>query len=154
MINGNAELAEIQRAFSFLKESIKQRKSSNYDQYEDLLEKILISINDGMKRSVSSLAHIANYWNELSLWQKLLGGIAVSGLPLALNVVSFSFCMKLAGVNATAYIMSGLLLAEHSQKAREAQKMLISTSRNVLFFVARELEISLESELNVGFNKK
>lgn len=76
---------------------------------QNFTDKILSS-----ERSI--LSYVAEYWNELTLWQRFMGGVLVSGLPLSLSVVTQSSSLLiLAGMNALIYVSSGIILDEHAE---------------------------------------
>jgi hypothetical protein len=141
MTKDNTEFENIQNSLILLRDNIKHHTS--LAGYKEILNSLDLII-DGMR--LSPLSRIANYWSELTLWQKLLGGIAVSSLPLTLNIViNFSFCMTLAGLNTVIYTASGMLLAVHHEKEKINQNRLISASRDFIFFASERLDIPIEN---------
>ena len=141
MAKNNKDLEDLQRTITILKDAAKRRGDSRCDAALDNL----YSAIDTLKQSTSLITRISNYWNELTLWQKLLGGIALGGFPLALGAVAnISFFMEIAGASATAYALSWWLLEDHIQCTKESRNRFVSSAKNVLFFAARNMEIPLE----------
>ena len=87
---------------------------------------------------------------RINAWQKLLGGIALSALPLTLGVVSnLGFLMALSGVSAVVYATGGAILFEHAQALNEADNKIVSSTHHLLFFELLQPERAQEEQINI-----
>ncbi|KTD46442.1 LegC2/C7 family Dot/Icm T4SS effector [Legionella quateirensis] len=78
------------------------------------VKETLGSIIDTMANNPSLISRAAKAWGELPLWQKILGGVVVSGPVLAAGLFAHvGVLMVIGGVNGLAYTASGIILDDH-----------------------------------------
>lgn len=72
------------------------------------------SIIDTMSANPSIITRAATMWGELPLWQKIVGGVVLSGPTLAAGLFAhIGVLLVIGGVTGAAYTTSGLILQDH-----------------------------------------
>lgn len=84
---------------------------------EDIFKKIrasLVVIIKSMEKNPSMLSRAADFWGELPLWQKIMGGLTVTVPTLILGLVAnVGFLLALCGITTLAYAGGGIMLDDH-----------------------------------------
>ncbi|WP_454781565.1 LegC2/C7 family Dot/Icm T4SS effector [Legionella sp. WA2022007384] len=130
---------EIESAPTTLEEKIKsQLKILNEDTGQDKLQKITITkeLFDEIKKSLqntiqsmeknpSIFSRAAEYWGELPLWQKIIGGVALTVPTLIIGIMAHvGFLLALCGVTAVTYAAGGVILDDHHKCSTSAVESL------------------------------
>lgn len=78
------------------------------------VKKSLSAIVDAMADNPSIITRAASVWGELPLWQKILGGVVLTGPAVAVGILSqVSVLMVLGGVTGVVYTGSAIVLDDH-----------------------------------------
>ncbi len=74
----------------------------------------LVAIVDTMAADPSMITQWSKYWGELPLWQKILGGVALSAPTVAAGLFAhMATLLMIGGVTGVAYTASGIILDDH-----------------------------------------
>ncbi|RUR18992.1 hypothetical protein ELY21_05565 [Legionella sp. km535] len=110
----------------------------------DLLKvkQTLSSIIDTMASNPSIINQASKYWGELPLWQKILGGVIVSGPVLAAGLFAHvGVLMVIGAVNGLAYTASGMILDDHHVHTEDIARKL----KEGIFSLADLLQITINA---------
>lgn len=115
-----------------------QRINSDDDPEQDKLQKITITkeifeqIRKSLQETVKSMeknpsifSRAAEYWGALPLWQKIIGGVALTVPTLIIGIVAhIGFLLAICGVTAVTYTAGGLILDDHHKCSTSAVESL------------------------------
>ncbi|HHF7375807.1 TPA: hypothetical protein ACPSKV_003389, partial [Legionella bozemanae] len=115
-----------------------QRINSDADPEQDKLQKITITkeifeqIRKSLQETVKSMeknpsifSRAAEYWGALPLWQKIIGGVALTVPTLIIGIVAhIGFLLAVCGVTAVTYTAGGLILDDHHKCSTSAVESL------------------------------
>ncbi|QMT61858.1 LegC2/C7 family Dot/Icm T4SS effector [Legionella sp. PC997] len=115
-----------------------QLKILNEDSGQDKLQKITITkeLFDEIKKSLqntiksmeknpSIFSRAAEYWGELPLWQKIVGGVVLTVPTLIIGIMAHvGFLLALCGVTAVTYTAGGVILDDHHKCSTSAVESL------------------------------
>jgi phage shock protein A len=104
------------------------------------IKKSLGAIVDSMQDNPSLISAAAKFWGELPLWQRIVGGVAISGPTLVVGAAAhIGFLVTVSGVSALLYTTSGFVLDDHHFHTKNiAQKL-----KDGIFGVAEVLELTI-----------
>ncbi|KTD68161.1 MULTISPECIES: LegC2/C7 family Dot/Icm T4SS effector [Legionella] len=104
------------------------------------VKKSLGAIVDSLQDNPSLISRAAAFWGELPLWQRIVGGVALSGPTLIIGAAAhIGFLVTISGVSALAYTTSGIVLDDHHYHTKNiAQKL-----KEGIFGVAEILELTI-----------
>ncbi|WP_454783778.1 LegC2/C7 family Dot/Icm T4SS effector [Legionella sp. WA2024007413] len=104
------------------------------------VKKSLGEIVESLQDNPSLISRAAAFWGELPLWQRIIGGVAISGPTLIIGAAAhIGFLVTISGVSALAYTTSGIVLDDHHYHTRNiAQKL-----KEGIFGVAEILELTI-----------
>ncbi|MCW8472111.1 hypothetical protein OQJ19_15875 [Fluoribacter gormanii] len=104
------------------------------------VKKSLGAIVDSLQDNPSLISRAAAFWGELPLWQRIIGGVAISGPTLIIGAAAhIGFLVTISGVSALAYTTSGIVLDDHHYHTKNiAQKL-----KEGIFGVAEILELTI-----------
>ena len=106
------------------------------------VKETLGTIIDTMANNPSLISRAAKAWGELPLWQKILGGVVVSGPVLAAGLFAHvGVLMVIGGVNGLAYTASGIILDDHHVHTVDIAKKL----KEGIFSLADLLQITINA---------
>ncbi|MBL7480210.1 LegC2/C7 family Dot/Icm T4SS effector [Legionella bononiensis] len=106
------------------------------------VKETLGSIIDTMANNPSLISRAAKSWGELPLWQKILGGVIVSGPVLAAGLFAhIGVLMVIGGVNGLAYTASGIILDDHHVHTMDIANKL----KEGIFSLADLLQITINA---------
>ncbi|MDR3502394.1 MAG: hypothetical protein P4L79_07410 [Legionella sp.] len=84
---------------------------------EDIFKRIkdsLIVTIKSMEKNPSMFSRAADFWGELPLWQKIMGGLTVTVPTLILGLVAnVGFLLALCGITTLTYAGGGIILDDH-----------------------------------------
>lgn len=84
---------------------------------KDIFEQIRKSLTEtikSMEKNPSLFSRAAEFWGELPLWQKIIGGAALTLPTLILGIVAnVGFLLAICGVTAVTYAAGGIILDDH-----------------------------------------
>ncbi len=105
----------------------------------------LEAIIDSLEQNPSILTSITKFWGSLSIWEKIFGGILISGPTLVIGVAAnVGFLVTLSGLSAGAYITSGVVFEDHYEHTKiitEKLKRGVFEIADVLVLTIRSLDI-------------
>ncbi|WP_133135184.1 LegC2/C7 family Dot/Icm T4SS effector [Legionella rowbothamii] len=105
----------------------------------------LEAIIDSLEQNPSILTSITKYWGSLSLWEKIFGGLLVTGPTLVVGVAAnVGFLITLSGLSAGAYITGGIVFEDHFENTKiitEKLKRGVFEIADVLVLTIRSLDI-------------
>lgn len=104
------------------------------------VKKSLGAIVDSLQDNPSLISRAAAFWGELPLWQRIIGGVAISGPTLIIGAAAhIGFLVTISGVSALAYTTSSIVLDDHHYHTKNiAQKL-----KEGIFGVAEILELTI-----------
>ncbi|HHF7375053.1 LegC2/C7 family Dot/Icm T4SS effector [Legionella bozemanae] len=104
------------------------------------VKKSLGAIVDSLQDNPSLISRAAAFWGELPLWQRIVGGVAISGPTLIIGAAAhIGFLVTISGVSVLAYTTSGIVLDDHHYHTKNiAQKL-----KEGIFGVAEILELTI-----------
>ncbi|WP_298625687.1 LegC2/C7 family Dot/Icm T4SS effector [uncultured Legionella sp.] len=114
----------------------------------------LVGIVDTMANDPSMITRWSKSWGELPLWQKILGGVALSGPTVAAGLFAHvAALMVIGGVTGVAYTASGIILDDHHiHNVNIAQRLkqgvsdladLLMLTINALEKIAHDLKVEI-----------
>jgi hypothetical protein len=112
-----------QEAFTDIEVLIKRAQADEKNDIEKLLitedifkrikESLIVTIKS-MEKNPSMFSRAADFWGELPLWQKIMGGLTVTVPTLILGLVAnVGFLLALCGITTLAYAGGGIILDDH-----------------------------------------
>lgn len=106
------------------------------------VKKSLGAIVDSLQQNPSLISRAAAFWGELPLWQRIIGGVAISGPTLIIGAAAhIGFLVTISGVSALAYTTSSIVLDDHHYHTKNiAQKL-----KEGIFGVAEILELTISA---------
>lgn len=125
---------------------------------EDLLKVkgTLVGIVDTMADDPSMITRWSKSWGELPLWQKIIGGVALSGPAVAAGLFAHvAALMVIGGVTGVAYTASGIILDDHhvhNVNIAQRLKQGVSDLADLLMLTINALE-KIASDLRVEIEK-
>ncbi|CAM2837680.1 inclusion membrane protein A [Legionella steigerwaltii] len=104
------------------------------------VKKSLGAIVDSLHDNPSLISRAAAFWGELPLWQRIIGGVAITGPTLIIGAAAhIGFLVTISGISAVAYTTSGIVLDDHHYHTKNiAQKL-----KEGIFGVAEILELTI-----------
>lgn len=104
------------------------------------VKKSLGAIVDSLQDNPSLISRAAKFWGEIPLWQRILGGVAISGPTFLVGAAAhIGFLVTISGISALAYTTSGIILDDHHYHSKSiAQKL-----KEGIFGVAEVLELTI-----------
>lgn len=104
------------------------------------VKKSLGAIVDSLQENPSLISRAAAFWGEIPLWQRILGGVVISGPTLVIGAAAhIGFLVTISGVSALAYTTSGIVLDDHHYHTQNiAQKL-----KQGIFGIAEVLELTI-----------
>ncbi|KTD59604.1 inclusion membrane protein A [Legionella santicrucis] len=104
------------------------------------VKKSLGAIVDSLQDNPSLISRAAKFWGEIPLWQRILGGVAISGPTFLVGAAAhIGFLVTISGISALAYTTSGIILDDHHYHSQSiAQKI-----KEGIFGVAEVLELTI-----------
>ncbi|MCW8400287.1 hypothetical protein OQJ26_16010 [Legionella sp. PATHC038] len=104
------------------------------------VKKSLGAIVDSLQANPSLISQAAAFWGELPLWQRILGGVALSGPTLIIGAAAhIGILVTISGVSALAYTTSGIVLDDHHYHTKNITQKL----KEGIFGVAEILELTI-----------
>ncbi|EHL31994.1 LegC2/C7 family Dot/Icm T4SS effector [Legionella drancourtii] len=83
------------------------------DIFKKIKDSLLVAIQS-MEKNPSLLSRAAEFWGELPLWQKILGGVTLTVPTLILGIIAnLGFMLAICGVTTVVYAGGGLILDDH-----------------------------------------
>ncbi|KTD56565.1 inclusion membrane protein A [Legionella santicrucis] len=124
---------------------------------KEIFEQIRKSLEDTVKsleKNPSLFSRAADFWGELPLWQKILGGVALTLPTLIIGIAAnVGFLLAICGVTAVTYTAGGLILDDHHkcstsvveslQKGILGLADLLELTINALNVIREQLEIEV-----------
>ncbi|CAM2859166.1 LegC2/C7 family Dot/Icm T4SS effector [Legionella worsleiensis] len=105
-------------------------------------KELLGSIIDTMVNNPSLINQASQYWGELPIWQKVLGGVIVSGPALAAGLFAHVGALMVIGTfNGLAYTASGMILEEHRIHTEDIAEKL----KKGIFGLAEVLDATIQT---------
>ncbi|MDI9819072.1 MULTISPECIES: LegC2/C7 family Dot/Icm T4SS effector [unclassified Legionella] len=97
-------------------------------------------IIDTMEQNESLFSRVANFWGELPLWQKILGGIILTVPTLAVGLIAhITILLAISGATVAAYAASGIVLDDH----HSCNKNMTDRLKQGIYSLADILEITI-----------
>ncbi|WP_131795584.1 LegC2/C7 family Dot/Icm T4SS effector [Fluoribacter gormanii] len=119
---------EIHSQLKILKEDTEQDKLEKITITKEIFEEIRKSLQDtvkSMEKNPSIFSRAAEYWGELPLWQKIIGGVALTVPTLIIGIAAhIGFLLALCGVTAVTYAAGGVILDDHHKCSTSAVESL------------------------------
>ncbi|MDR3442288.1 MAG: hypothetical protein P4L65_04665 [Legionella sp.] len=79
------------------------------------LREDLSNVIDKIHQNPSMIQGLTRSWDHLTWWEKIAGGVAVSGPTLAVGLIAnIGILMAIGGVSAATYVVGGALLEDHA----------------------------------------
>ncbi|KTC84860.1 LegC2/C7 family Dot/Icm T4SS effector [Legionella brunensis] len=104
------------------------------------IKQSLGTIIDTMQQNDSLISRAANFWGELPLWQKIVGGIVLTVPTLAAGIAAHvGILLAISGVTVIAYTASGIVLDDH----HTCNKNIADRLKQGIFSLADILEITI-----------
>ncbi|CEK11463.1 LegC2/C7 family Dot/Icm T4SS effector [Legionella hackeliae] len=104
------------------------------------IKQSLGTIIDTMQQNDSLISRAANFWGNLPLWQKIVGGIVLTVPTLAAGVAAhIGILLAISGVTVVAYTASGIVLDDH----HSCNKNIADRLKEGIFCLADVLEITI-----------
>jgi hypothetical protein len=123
-LTSTEEITNLLKAVESDKEGNVQKIIITEDIFKKIKESLLATI-ESMERNPSFISRVAEFWAELPLWQKILGGAALTVPILILGIVAnIGFLLAICGVTAIFYGGSGILLDNHHRCTTNATESL------------------------------
>lgn len=124
---------------------------------KEIFEQIRQSLENTVKsleKNPSLFSRAADFWGELPLWQKILGGVALTLPTLIIGIAAnVGFLLAICGVTAVTYTAGGLILDDHHkcstsvveslQKGILGLADLLELTINALNVIREQLEIEI-----------
>ncbi|WP_133136354.1 LegC2/C7 family Dot/Icm T4SS effector [Legionella rowbothamii] len=83
------------------------------DIFKKIKESLIVTIKS-MEKNPSLFSRAADFWGDLPLWQKIMGGLTVTVPTLILGLVAnVGFLLALCGITTLAYAGGGIILDDH-----------------------------------------
>ncbi|CAM2736386.1 inclusion membrane protein A [Legionella steigerwaltii] len=126
---------------------------------KEIFEQIKKSLQEtiaSMEKNPSMFSRAAEYWGELPLWQKIIGGVALTVPTLIMGIVAhIGFLLAICGVTAVTYAAGGIMLDDHhkcSTSAVESLQKGVLSLANLLELTITALDI-IRQQLAVEIQK-
>lgn len=104
------------------------------------VKKSLGTIVDSLQENPSLISRAAKFWGELPIWQRVLGGVVISGPTFVVGAAAhIGFLVTISGVSALAYTTSGIVLEDHHYHTKNINQKL----KEGIFGVAEILELTI-----------
>lgn len=104
------------------------------------VKKSLGAIVDSLHENPSIISRAAKFWGEIPLWQRILGGVAISGPTLVIGAAAhIGFLVTMSGISVFAYATGGILLEDHHYHSKKIAARL----KEGIFGVAEVLELTI-----------
>ena len=102
-------------------------------EYLGQIKESLGAIVDTMQENPSMINSAARFWGELLLWQRIIGGVVVSGPTLFIGAAAhIGFLVTISEVSALVYTTVGMVLDDHhfhtqniTQKLKEGNQLVV-----------------------------
>lgn len=118
---------KIKHQLEILKES-DQDKLVKITITKEIFQQIRKSLQDtvkSMEKNPSIFSRAADYWGQLPLWQKIIGGAVLTLPTLILGIVAHvGFLLAICGVTAVTYTAGGIILDDHHKCSTSAVESL------------------------------
>lgn len=119
---------EIQNQLQRINTDTEQDKLQKITITKEIFEQIRKSLQEtvkSMEKNPSIFSRAAEYWGELPLWQKIIGGVALTVPTLIIGIVAhIGFLLAICGVTAVTYTAGGLILDDHHKCSTSAVESL------------------------------
>ncbi|MCW8409028.1 hypothetical protein OQJ13_08600 [Legionella sp. PATHC035] len=129
---------------------------------KEIFEQIKKSLQDtikSMEKNPSMFSRAAEYWGELPLWQKIIGGVALTVPTLIMGIVAhIGFLLALCGVTAVTYTAGGIILDDHHKCSTSAIESLqqgilgladlLQLTINALDIIRQQLAVEIQKFAN------
>ncbi|KTD11888.1 inclusion membrane protein A [Legionella gratiana] len=119
---------EIQAKLKVLSENTEENRLKKITITKEIFEQIRKSLEDtvkSMEKNPSLFSRAAEFWGELPLWQKILGGVALTLPTLIIGIAAnVGFLLAICGVTAITYTAGGLILDDHHKCSSTAVESL------------------------------
>ncbi|MCE0722022.1 MULTISPECIES: LegC2/C7 family Dot/Icm T4SS effector [Legionella] len=123
-----APVEEIQTKLQLINTDTESDKLQKITITKEIFEQIRKSLQDtvkSMEKNPSIFSRAAEYWGELPLWQKIIGGVALTVPTLIIGIVAhIGFLLAICGVTAVTYTAGGLILDDHHKCSTSAVESL------------------------------
>lgn len=104
------------------------------------VKKSLGALIDSLQENPSLISRAAAFWGERPLWQRIVGGVVISGPTLLIGASAhIGFLVSISGFSALAYTTSGLVLDDHHYHTKNITQKL----KEGIFGVAEVLELTI-----------
>lgn len=161
-------LAVEETASKEIKEKLKNLNNTDQDKLvkititKEIFEQIKKSLQDtikSMEKNPSMFSRAAEYWGELPLWQKIIGGVALTVPTLIMGIVAhIGFLLALCGVTAVTYTAGGIILDDHHKCSTSAIESLqqgilgladlLQLTINALDIIRQQLAVEIQKFAN------
>lgn len=119
---------EIQTKLRTLREDTEEDKLKKITITKEIFDQIRKSLEEtvkSMEKNPSLFSRAADFWGELPLWQKILGGVALTLPTLIIGIAAnVGFLLAICGVTAVTYTAGGLILDDHHKCSTTAVESL------------------------------
>ncbi|KTD72450.1 LegC2/C7 family Dot/Icm T4SS effector [Legionella tucsonensis] len=119
---------EMQNQLQRINTDTEQDKLQKITITKEIFEQIRKSLQEtvkSMEKNPSIFSRAAEYWGELPLWQKIIGGVALTVPTLIIGIVAhIGFLLAICGVTAVTYTAGGLILDDHHKCSTSAVESL------------------------------
>ncbi|KTC80945.1 inclusion membrane protein A [Legionella cherrii] len=166
--NESAILAIEEPASKEIKDKLKNLNETDQDKLvkititKEIFEQIKKSLQDtikSMEKNPSMFSRAAEYWGELPLWQKIIGGVALTVPTLIMGIVAhIGFLLALCGVTAVTYTAGGIILDDHHKCSTSAIESLqqgilgladlLQLTINALDIIRQQLAVEIQKFAN------
>ncbi|VEB33991.1 LegC2/C7 family Dot/Icm T4SS effector [Legionella cherrii] len=166
--NESAILAIEDPASKEIKDKLKNLNETDQDKLvkititKEIFEQIKKSLQDtikSMEKNPSMFSRAAEYWGELPLWQKIIGGVALTVPTLIMGIVAhIGFLLALCGVTAVTYTAGGIILDDHHKCSTSAIESLqqgilgladlLQLTINALDIIRQQLAVEIQKFAN------
>ncbi|RUR26871.1 LegC2/C7 family Dot/Icm T4SS effector [Legionella qingyii] len=153
---------KIESQLKILSEHIEQDKLEKITITKEIFEEIRKSLQDtvkSMEKNPSIFSRAAEYWGELPLWQKIIGGVALTVPTLIIGIAAhIGFLLALCGVTAVTYAAGGVILDDHHKCSTSAVESLqkgilgladlLELTINALDIIRKQLATEIQKFVN------
>ncbi|STY31753.1 inclusion membrane protein A [Legionella wadsworthii] len=119
---------EIKSKLNLVETNAEQDKIQKIIITKEIFEQIKKSLQDtikSMEKNPSIFSRAAEFWGQLPLWQKILGGVALTVPTLLIGILAnIGFLLAICGVTAVTYAAGGLILDDHHKCSTSAVESL------------------------------
>ncbi|MGC1182820.1 LegC2/C7 family Dot/Icm T4SS effector [Legionella sp.] len=103
--------------------------------FKKIKESLRVTIQS-MEKNPSIFSRTAEFWGKLPLWQKILGGVALTLPTLILGIIAhLSFLLAICGVTTIVYTSGGIVLDDHHKCGNNVTENLAKGILNLADFM-------------------